>query len=91
MQFDLLFEAGVGLDHDSIANETLNKPYAYVGWMTHIHFSEHRGFAFGLRAEASSKLSDPMTLTAICRGTCTGSNDAPFDLAVVVTGGVVTW
>jgi hypothetical protein len=88
---DLVLDAGVGegvywLSHAG----WVDRPHAFVGWGSVLSGRRH-AVHLELRVAVSPHLDDPTALRAICRGTCTGTSDAPADITMQFVFGVVSW
>ncbi len=87
----LVLDAGVGAERYWLdGGGTVDRPYAFFGWGTHLAGTKH-AFALDLRITAAPKLVDATALRVLCRGTCPGPDDAPADFAIELLFGVMTW
>ena len=68
----------------------VKQPSVFFGWGAVLK-GEHHAVNLELRVAAAPKLDDATALGAICRGTCTASNDAPVDFTIAVLIGVMSW
>jgi hypothetical protein len=87
----LVLDAGIGAERYWLdGGSTVDRPYAFFGWGTHLA-GRHHALAFDLRITAAPKLDDATALRVLCRGTCPGPDDAPADFAIEFVFGVTTW
>ena len=84
--FDLMIDSGAGVEHDSLTGaRSIVRGYGFLGWLMQIQSR----CSFAMRAEVSPMVADEAVVRAVCRGTCTSSADAPFDLTIAMFGSFV--
>jgi hypothetical protein len=84
--FDLMLDSGVGVEHDSLTEApSITRGYGFLGWLMQIQ----KSCSMAMRVEVSPMVDNEAVVRAVCRGTCTSSADAPFDLTIALFGSFV--
>jgi hypothetical protein len=87
----LALDAGVGVGEYWLRGvDAFARPNVFAGWTSLIGGSEH-AMQLSLRLAASPKENDAAVLRAVCRGPCSGVDDAPADFTIMIVAGVMSW
>ncbi len=89
---DLVLDAGLAGELYSVnhGGGFVTQPSVFFGWGSVVH-GDHHAVHIELRVSAAPKADDSAMVTAICRGTCGASNDAPVDFTITALMGVLSW